>query len=75
MLDIKTRFDAAGIPFKAMDFVLQYPRPDEEMRPEGEVRVKDFLYEDIYAEGMTARILHADAELKVYYAELDAKYK
>ena len=75
MLDIKGRFDAAEIPFKAMDFVLQYPRSDEEMRPEGEVRVKDFLYEDIYAEGMTDRILLADAELKVYYAELDAKYK
>ena len=75
MLDIKARFDAAGIPFKAMDFVLQYPRPDEGMRPDGEVRVRDFSYESIYEDGLIERIVTADAELSAYYAEMDAKYK
>ena len=75
MLDIKVRFDAAGIPFKAMDFVLQYPRPDEGMRPDGEVRVRDFPYDAIYEDGLTERIIEADAELKAYYAGMDAKYK
>ncbi len=75
MLDIKERFDAAGIPFKAMDFVLQYPRPDEGMRPNGEVRVRDFPYESIYEDDLIERIVTADAELTAYYAEMDAKYK
>ena len=75
MLDIKARFDAAGIPFKAMDFVLQYPRPDEGMRPGGEVRVRDFPYESIYEDDLIERIVTADAELSAYYAEMDAKYK
>jgi hypothetical protein len=75
MLDIKARFDAAGIPFKAMDFVLQYPRPDEGMRSDGEVRVRNFPYESIYEEDLTERIVTADAELSAYYAEMDAKYK
>ena len=75
MLDIKARFDAAGIPFRAMDFVMQYPRPDEGMRPDGEVRVREFPYEAIYEEALTERIMEADAELDAYYAEMDAKYK
>lgn len=75
MLDIKVRFDAAGIPFKAMDLVLQYPRPDEGMRPEGEVRVRNFPYESIYEDDLIERIVTADAELSAYYAEMDAKYK
>ena len=75
MLDIKARFDAAGIPFKAMDLVLQYPRPDEGMRPDGEVRVRNFPYGSIYEEDLTERIVTADAELSAYYAEMDAKYK
>ena len=75
MLDIKARFDAAGIPFKAMDLVLQYPRPDEGMRPDGEVRVRNFPYESIYEDDLAERIVTADAELTAYYAEMDAKYK
>lgn len=75
MLDIKGRFDEAGIPFRAMDFALQYPRPDEGMRPDGEVRVRNFPYESIYEEDLTERIVTADAELSAYYAEMDAKYK
>lgn len=75
MLDIKARFDAAGIPFVAMDLVLQYPRPEEGRRPDGEVRVEQFLYDDIYEEGLSERVAEADAERKAYYAALDAKYK
>lgn len=75
MLDIKGRFDEAGIPFRAMDFVLQYPRPDEGMRPDGEVRVQDFPYDSIYEDGMTERVMEADAAQKAYYAQLDTKYK
>lgn len=73
MLDIKERFDQAGIPFAAMDFTLWHPRPVEGKRVEGEVSVAHFLYEDIHEDGMINRVNAADKALKEYYAEQDAK--
>ncbi|MBR2894286.1 MAG: hypothetical protein IKC03_01330 [Oscillospiraceae bacterium] len=73
MLGIKTIFDDAGVPFVAMDFTLQYPLPEEGMRPDGEVSVNGFLYDDIYEDGMIERVEEADRALKAYYAEQDAK--
>ena len=73
MLDIKARFDDAGIPFAAMDFTLWYPKPTEGKRIEGEVSVAQFPYDDIYADGMIDRVKAADKALREYYAEQDAK--
>lgn len=73
MLGIKAQFDDAGIPFAAMDFTLQYPKPEEGKRPEGEVSVANFPYDEIYEEGMIDRVIAADKALKEYYAEQDAK--
>lgn len=73
MVDIKEQFDAAGVPFAAMDFVLQYPRPEEGMRPEGEVHVAHFPDEEIYPDGMVERVIAADKALDEYYATQDAK--
>jgi len=73
MLNIKTIFDDAGIPFVAMDFTLQYPLPEEGMRPDGEVSVADFPYDAIYEDGMIDRVEEADKALKAYYADQDAK--
>lgn len=75
MLDIKSLFDDAGIPFYAMDFTLQYPKPEEGKRPEYEVSVADFPYDEIYEDGMVDRVREADRALKEYYEEQDAKYK
>ena len=75
MLDIRAEFEKANIPFRAMDFVLQLPLPEEGPRPDEEVRVKDFRYEDIYQENLIDRIKAAHEELETYYAEQDAKYK
>ena len=75
MLHIKAIFDEAGVPFIAMDFTLQYPLPEEGMRPDGEVSVADFPYDAIYKDGMIDRVAEADKALKAYYAEQDAKYK
>ena len=75
MLDIRAEFEKANIPFRAMDFVLQLPLPEEGPRPDEEVRVKDFRYEDIYQENLIDRIKAAHEELETYYAEPDAKYK
>lgn len=73
MVDIKARFDAAAVPFAAMDFTLWYPRPEEGMRPEGEVHVAHFPSDAIYAEGMVERVIEADKALDEYYAAQDAK--
>ena len=73
MLDIKSRFDDAGIPFAAMDFTLWRPKPTEGKRVEGEVSVAQFPYDDIYEDGMVDRVNAADKALKEYYAEQDAK--
>lgn len=75
MLDIRAEFEKANIPFRAMDFVLQLPLPEEGPRPDEEVRVKDFRYEDIYQENLIDRIKAAHEELETYYAEQNAKYK
>ena len=75
MLGIRAEFDKANIPFRTMDFVLQLPLPEEGPRPDEEVRVKDFRYEDIYQENLIDRIKAAHEELDAYYAEQDAKYK
>ena len=73
MLDIKARFDKADIPFVSMDFTLQYPKTEEGGRPEEQVGVAGFLYDEIYEEGMVERVTRADEALKAYYAEQDAK--
>ena len=75
MVGIRAEFEKANIPFRAMDFVLQLPLPEEGPRPDEEVRVKDFRYEDIYQENLIDRIKAAHEELETYYAEQDAKYK
>ena len=75
MLDIRAEFEKANIPFRTMDFVLQLPLPEERPRPDEEVRVKDFRYEDIYEEGLADRIQKAHDALEAYYAEQDAKNK
>lgn len=75
LLDIRAEFDRVNIPFRAINFILWHPRSDEGIRPEGSIRVEEFLYEDIYEEGLAERIETADAALKAYYAEQDAKGK
>ncbi len=75
ILDIKSIFDNAGIPFRAMDFTLQYPRPEDGKRPEGEVNIANFPYQEIYEDGMMERVQEADKALKAYYEEQDKKEK
>lgn len=73
LLDIRAEFDEANIPFRAIDFTLQYPRPEEGPRPDDYIGVENFSYEDIYEEGLVARVQAADSELKAYRGKLDAE--
>ena len=72
MLDVKHFMDEGGVPFYAMDFVLQYPRTeDDEARPGGSIHILNFLYTDIYERGMTERVQAANDAALAYYAEQD----
>lgn len=71
MLDIRSLFDAAGVPFYRMDFVLRYPRPEDGSPwPDGEVRA-ELLYSEIVEEGMVQRVQKSHEEIEAYYAALD----
>ena len=73
LLDIRAEFDKANIPFRAIDFVLQMPLPEEGPRTGDRINFDDFRYEDIYDDGLIDRIKAAHEELEAYYAEQDGK--
>ena len=73
LLDIRAEFDQANIPFRAIDFNLQPPLPDEGPRTGFEIHFDNFSYEDIYEEGLEDRIKAAHDALEAYYAEQDGK--
>ena len=65
LLEIRSEFDTANIPFRAIDF---------RMRTDGEnIHFDNFPYDDIYEEGLVDRIKTAHDELEAYYAEQDGK--
>lgn len=72
MLGVKKLLDDGCVPFKTMDFNLSLPK--EEGKPRNfdiYIGIENFLYEEIYEEGLEERIEKADKELKEYYKELD----
>lgn len=71
MLDFRSMFDKADIPFYAMDLVLRHPRTEDGQSDDVEIRINDFLYQDIYEEGLTDRIETAIEETAAHYAMLD----
>ena len=73
LLDIKTIFDNAGVKFYMIDCVLEYPKPEDGKRREERVEVMNFLYSDIYEEGMVERVRAADKAAKAYYNDQDAE--
>lgn len=75
MLDLKVRFDEAGVPFAAMDLTLLPPRSEEGARPDGEIRVENFPCDEIVPDGLADHIRKADQELKDHYAKEDAERK
>ena len=72
LLDIKTIFDNAGVKFYMIDCVLEYPKLEDGKRREERVEVMNFLYTDIYEDGMVERVKSSD-EAGAYYDEQDAE--
>ena len=73
LLDIKRIFDDAGVKFYIVDFVLEYPLPEDGPRKDERFEVMNFLYSDIYEEGMVERVRVADEAAKAYYDDQDSE--
>lgn len=74
LLDIRRIFDDSGVKFYVIDCVLEYQKnEDSSKKQEGRVEVREFLYADIYEEGMVERVKASDEAAKAYYAEQDAE--
>ena len=71
LLEIRTCFDEAGVGFHAIDCVLEPTRNDDRNHEYARVEVMDFLYSDIYAEGIVERVDTANEAAKEYYRLAD----
>lgn len=59
LLEIRRLMDEAGLPFVSIDVDLRYLRNEDGTRPSTDIRVSNFPYEEIYADGLTARVTAA----------------
>ncbi len=74
MLELKELMDQGGATFYAIDFVLQHTRSEENAAVSEEcVETIQFLYSDIYEEGMIERVKTANDAAMNYYSEADAE--
>lgn len=69
LLAIREVFDAANVPFRAIDLTLTV----EEYRANEGISILAFDYEDIYEEGLMERVNTAIDETEQYYDRLDAE--
>lgn len=76
LLDIRTSFDGAGIGFRTINCVLEYPREENTLYEGDRFEVMDFAYSDIYEEGLVERVEESNAAANRYYQEQDVmKYQ
>ena len=74
LLDVRSIFDDAGVKFYVIDCVLEYQKnEDSSKKQEGRVEVREFLYADIYEDGMVERVKASDEAANAYYDEQDAE--
>ena len=73
LLGIRECFDRAGVGFYIVDCVLEYPQDENAEYRYGNVEISEFLYSDIYADGLVERVKAAAEKTENYYAEEDAE--
>ena len=71
LLDIRASFDGAGIGFRTINCVLEYPREENTLYEGDRFEVMDFAYSDIYEEGLVERVEESNAAANRYYQEQD----
>lgn len=67
LLGIKEKFDKSGVTFKAIDCILE---PTDIENDDSRVEVKDFLYSDIYEDGLVDRVREANQKAIEYNKEM-----
>lgn len=76
LLEVKKQMDAGGVNFYVIDFVLEYPKPEDGGHwKEGRVETMEFLSDDIYEDGMIERVYEANEKAIAYHAARDAEMK
>ena len=72
LLDIKNILNERNVSFYAIDFTLEKPRKEDEVNQnEKTINIQEFLYSDIYENGLEDRIKENYKKLKKYYEEQD----
>lgn len=71
LLRIRELMDEAQVPFVDIDLSLRYLPDAEGKRPDSELYVLHFPYEDIFEEGLVDRVKQANAAAIAYYAQQD----
>lgn len=71
LLELKAYFDEAGLPFWGMHLNLCEPRNENGQMVGKQISLYDFLYEDIYEEGLVERVQANWDEVQVHYARKD----
>lgn len=77
VLLIKDKLTEANLPFFALDFVLEKPRDEAGaiVDDSESIHIVNFLFDDIYEEGLEERIEQAHQALMDYYESEDARQK
>ncbi len=73
LLELKRILDEKGIKFYAIDFIAQEPKTEDNAGNRKEFSVREFLYSDIYEEGLAERLQKASDDLQNYYSAEDKK--
>ena len=74
LLETKELMDGAGISFYSIHFALRYPPYDAEesgKRPEGRIELQNFLYSDLYEDGMIERVIQCAEDTEEDYNRQD----
>ena len=73
LFQLKEILDKNNIRFFAIDFIAQEPKTEENAGSRKEFSVREFLYSDIYEDGLEERLQQAADDLQKYYSAEDQK--
>lgn len=75
LLELKDYFLEAGLPFRGIHLTLCEPLNENGQNVGEQIALKDFLYEDIYEEGLVDRVRANWEEVQTHYAQMDGTLK
>lgn len=72
LLELKYYFVEAGLPFRGIHLTLCEPLNENGQNVGEQIALKDFLYEDIYEEGLVERVRANWETVQTHYAQMEA---